>query len=203
MSITSIIDLLKRVSEIKKPCRILYVSDFDPAGSKMPFQVARQIEFWLERYCPGADVKLEPVVLTLEQVQRYRLPRVPIKDTDRRKANFEERYGEGAVELDALEALYPGSLAEIITSHIEQFRDKDLDRKYREARSRAYQKLKKVWNNIIEPYRGQLNDLSERVSAILLNYQQALDSLQEQLDTELAPYEEELNSLRQRYTRKD
>ncbi len=44
--------------------------------------------------------------LTLDQVQYYQLPRTPIKETERRRGGFEGRYGEDAVELDALEALY-------------------------------------------------------------------------------------------------
>jgi hypothetical protein len=48
---------------------------------------------------------LTPLALTLAQVQQYRLPRIPIKESDRRKPGFEDTYGEGAVELDALEAL--------------------------------------------------------------------------------------------------
>jgi hypothetical protein len=36
-----------------------------------------------------------PLGLTRGQVQYYRLPRIPIKESDTRKAGFEERYGEG------------------------------------------------------------------------------------------------------------
>jgi hypothetical protein len=87
-----------------KPTRIFYSGDFDPAGDSMPVAVARQIEFWLQDYAPGADIKLTPLALTRDQVITYQLPRIPIKESDARKAGFEERYGAGAVELDALEA---------------------------------------------------------------------------------------------------
>lgn len=137
MSITSVIDLLKRINEAQKPCRLFYISDFDPAGDDMPTAVARQIEYWLDTYVPSADIKLKPLVLTREQVERYQLPRTPVKDSDRRKANFEERYGEGAVELDALEALLPGELASIVTENILQFRDNRLEAKIAEAKVQA------------------------------------------------------------------
>ncbi len=67
---------------------------------------------------------LEPLVLTREQVERYGLPRIPIKDSDRRKAGFEERFGEGAVELDALEAVFPGELARIVSEAIARYRQR-------------------------------------------------------------------------------
>src|SRR5262249_51819997 len=112
-SMTAAVNLLQRAARLAaagRPCRVFYISDYDPAGDGMPVAVARQIEFWLSQYAPGADIKLTPLVLTREQVVAYDLPRTPIKESDRRRANFEALHGEGAVELDALEALHPGEL---------------------------------------------------------------------------------------------
>ena len=75
------------MTELKKPCRILYVSDFDPAGGGMPVSVARQIEYAIKDHASDMDIKLDPLILTCEQVEEYGLPRTPIKDSDRRKAN--------------------------------------------------------------------------------------------------------------------
>jgi hypothetical protein len=57
-SITSVITLLKRITELQKPTRIFYISDFDPAGDRMPVSVARQLEYWLDQFAKGADIKL-------------------------------------------------------------------------------------------------------------------------------------------------
>lgn len=85
-SITGAVALLKRLRQAHKPGVVFYVSDFDPAGSFMPPAASRQVEFWLPTFAPGLDVLLLPVVLTLEQVRHYRLPAVPIKETDHRQA---------------------------------------------------------------------------------------------------------------------
>jgi len=125
-SITSAVKMLQRAHELLelgKPARILYISDFDPAGDSMPGAVARQIEFWLQDSAPGADIKLTPLALSRDQVITYQLPRIPIKESDVRKAGFEERYGAGAVELDALEAVYPGMLADLVCDAIALYRD--------------------------------------------------------------------------------
>lgn len=104
-----------------KPVRILYVSDFDPAGQSMPVAAARKLEYLLasildERDVPDSfSIQLQPVCLTAAQVEQYQLPRTPIKDTERRAERFEARFGQGAVELDALEALHPGELRRILT----------------------------------------------------------------------------------------
>jgi len=130
MSITAVHGLFQRLHEANKPTRIFYVSDFDPAGQSMPRAVARKIE-WMVRGT-GLDVKLCPLLLTAEQVREYELPRTPIKETERRGAKFEERNGEGAVELDALEALHPGELARIVSETLGEFWDEDAAEEARE-----------------------------------------------------------------------
>src|SRR5207244_12427132 len=107
--------------------RILYVSDFDPAGQSMPVAVARKIEYFVRTLGLDVDVRVFPVVLTLDQIQYYRLPRTPIKETERRRTGFESRHGEGAVELDALEALYPGELTSVLSQYIEEYYAASLD----------------------------------------------------------------------------
>jgi hypothetical protein len=113
---------VQRVLRHRKKARILYISDFDPSGARMPTSIARKIEFLLRRDGHDLDVRLEPIALTIEQVQRFRLPRIPIKDSDAGKKDFEDRFGEGAVELDALEALVSGELARIVEAEVAFYR---------------------------------------------------------------------------------
>src|SRR6266699_6197966 len=119
LSITATLALAHRLEQANRPARIFYVSDFDPAGQSMPVAVSRKLEYFIRRYGLDLDVRVYPVVLTLEQVQYYRLPRTPIKETERRRMGFESRHGEGAVELDALEALYPCELQAVLSRYIE------------------------------------------------------------------------------------
>ena len=114
---------LRRVLTHRRKTRILYISDFDPAGAQMPVSIARKIEFLLRRDGHDLDIRLDPIALTIEQVQRYRLPRIPIKDSDAGKKHFEDQFGEGAVELDALEAIRPGELRRIVEAAIDFYRD--------------------------------------------------------------------------------
>lgn len=53
---------------------MLYIADYDPAGDQMPVAVSRQVEFWIDSYAPGADVKLTALALTGEQVADYASP---------------------------------------------------------------------------------------------------------------------------------
>ena len=73
MSITATLALVHRLQQANKPARILYVSDFDPAGQSMPVAVSRKIEYFVRTLGFELDIRLFPVVLTLEQVQYYQL----------------------------------------------------------------------------------------------------------------------------------
>ncbi len=122
VSITSCYDLIQRIKTAKsKPTRIFYISDFDPAGNSMPVAMSRKVEFMLKRFDCNIDVKVKPVALTLDQVRQYRLPRTPIKKSERRAAKFESEFGSGAVELDALEALQPGTLATLVENELQTY----------------------------------------------------------------------------------
>lgn len=118
ISITRCLELVNRAKASGKPVRIFYISDFDPAGQSMPVAASRKIEWAIAESGEKLDIKLYPLALTEEQIARYNLPKTPIKETERRANAFELRHGEGAVELDALEALYPGSLTRIIQAAI-------------------------------------------------------------------------------------
>lgn len=121
--------LVARVQEDRRPRRVLYISDFDPAGGDMPVSVARKVEFELHRLgITDADIQVRPVALTHDQCIEHQLPRIPVKDTERRAARFAERFGEGVTELDALEAIHPGLLQRILSDEINRYHDPGHDR---------------------------------------------------------------------------
>jgi len=158
--------------------------------------VARQLEFWLQDYAPGADIKLTPLGLTRDQVIAYQLPRIPIKDRDARKAGFEERYGEGAVELDALEALYPGELARLVREAVEPYRDHDLAAGFAEVEAEARALAEQAWDELLAAHRQELDTITEEVRAIVARYQPHLAQMDADLQAELAPWRERVESLR-------
>lgn len=198
MSIPSVTKLLERIVRLNKPTRILYISDFDPAGKGMPIGVARQIEYWLAnpelwlKEDREFDIKLEPIILTDNQRKYYQLPRTPIKKTDRRRTHWEEVFGKGAVELDALRALHPGEFEKIVEQHILEFRDMDLEDRVEEAESNLQEKLSEEREEIIEPYEKDLEKIKDEAKEILGSYEGELEKLSTRLDGELEPLSEDL-----------
>jgi hypothetical protein len=148
-SLTRCIELVERARVSERPVRILYISDFDPAGMSMPVAVARKIEWRLrQQNLERLDIQVRPIVLTHEQCIEYRLPRTPIKETERRAGRFEFRFGQGATELDALEALHPGTLELILLREIMRYRDAELDGEVVEVASEVAADLKRVSTSV-------------------------------------------------------
>jgi hypothetical protein len=197
-SITSVVALIRRIAEAGRPARIAYVSDYDPAGDGMPVAVSRQLEYWLSEYAPEADIKLTPIALTKQQVMEYRLPPIPIKETDLRRANFEARHGmEGAVELDALEALHPGTLARIVRDFAQPYRDRTLSRRLRQTERDASEAVSEEWSTEIADEAEQLEQVQDDAQAVLESYRARLEELRDAMDKEMRPIAERLDALRQ------
>jgi hypothetical protein len=202
-SITGEIKLLQRVQQLQeivtegRPVRVFYISDFDPAGDQMPVAVARQIQFWRPDYAPGADIKLTQLALTHQQCLDYALPRIPVKDTDKRKEGWEERYGEGATELDALEALHPGELERLVRTTVAPYQDRRLSRRLHRAEDEALAQAQDEWNEATREHQQELEDIEEGVRDILSDFDTRLTDLNTELQERLAPYGERLESVRQ------
>ncbi len=178
-SITSMVELLRgRVLRLEKPCRVLYVSDYDAAGQNMPKQMARQMEFWIRRYAADCDVRVEPIVMTADQAAPY--PKAP--DT-------------GAVELDAMEAIEPGKLGRIVRENILQFRDTRLAREMHQREAVAREVVEQVIRDEIAVELEDVEVIKDEAEEIYERYRATLANLAEQLDAELAPLDERLETL--------
>src|SRR2546423_1732921 len=192
LSITATLALVSRLRQANTPARILYVSDFDPAGQSMPVAVSRKIEYFVRTLGLDLDVRVFPVVLTLEQVQHYGLPRTPIKETERRRIGFESRHGEGAVELDALEALYPGELQAVLSRYIECYYDSSLDERITQARAALENDLGVVWQQVagryaddVEALRSEYEQLQREFEGRMAGYTQRVQGLWQAMRQEL------------------
>lgn len=195
LSITAVRAFLKRARRANRPARILYISDFDPAGLGMPISIARKIEFYQRNdyRFEDLDIALQPIVLTEEQVSWYSLPRVPVKDSDLRKARFEQGHGEGQVELDALEALYPGTLAGIVEDAIRRYYDPDLVENARAAKRELQSHLDELASTHRDSYEAEAVALDYRdlvneyqatrdaFAALVAQFQPQLDAYRERL----------------------
>lgn len=161
LSLTLAVALVNRIEAADKPARIFFISDFDPAGQSIPRALARKVEWLVGERCPGHDVKLARLMLTADQAQEYELPRTPIKDGEKRAGAFEARHGEGATELDALEALHPGVFANIVRQAIRPYRSQDVADRVADGASRLRQAIDAEVDEITGRYEVHLEALKE------------------------------------------
>lgn len=181
MSITSVAGLIDRARDSGKPVRIAYISDFDPAGYGMPISVARKIEYLLHQQGLDFDVRLDPLVLTLQQLERFDLPRTPIKETESRRGSFESRLGQGAVELDALEALYPGELARTVEEWIGRYYDDEIQDSANSARWEFESELEAVRDNCLADLLEEMDDLEAKYRREVELFNDAIAGIKEQV----------------------
>ncbi len=159
--------LAERVQETDKPARVIYISDFDPAGRSMPVSVARKVEFYIDKFGLDVDVTLNPLILTEQQCREYRLPRTPIKESERRRDGFEEKFGAGATELDALEALHPGEMAKLLEQEIDRYLDPTLEERVREVRWNLHRHLRDIAEAVAEPHQDEIGQLTAEYEDIV------------------------------------
>ena len=180
LSITAALAAIARFQRTGRPVRIFYVSDFDPAGAGMPVSMSRKLEYFVRHNGLDLDIRLYPIVLTFAQTRQYtRLLPTPIKETERRKARFEATYGGGAIELDALEALYPGELARIVRSELSHYYDPSLHTRVLEAQ-------RQIWTHLHEKERAVVSQYEEEIEAVDEEWHALRDMLARNVSTHLA-----------------
>jgi hypothetical protein len=125
ISLTAVWKFVERVSDIRKPVRIFFISDFDPAGENMPISAARKIEFLL-RQCKlkrRLDIKLKPLLLTRKQCEMFRLPGIPVSEKFGKNCSFIKYHGQLVVELHALEVARPGYAEKLVEERMSEYVD--------------------------------------------------------------------------------
>jgi hypothetical protein len=191
MTISSIYELLERRARLKKPLRILYLSDFDPAGTHMPGAPARHIEFALRDMEERPDIRLHHLALTEDQVRELELPRIPIKDSDLRKAGFEAKHGEGATELNALMHETRRAHTEaMLREAIRGLRDDTLPDRLRVAQWEAQTILDEELERRLRWPRRALELIEEQAQEVGERFVEELRDISDRLAEEIAPLEE-------------
>jgi hypothetical protein len=95
---------------------VFHFGDHDPSGLDMTADNRRRLEMFA-----GVPVQVVRLALNWEQIERYRPPPNPAKETDSRFADYASKYGNESWELDALD---PTLMQELISDSVLRLRDK-------------------------------------------------------------------------------
>ncbi len=93
-SISFLHDAAETIASHDKPALLFYFGDHDPSG----VDITRAVEEGIREFAPGADVTLERIAVTENQIEEWNLPTRPTKASDARSKDFD---GE-SVEVDAI-----------------------------------------------------------------------------------------------------
>ncbi|MHB8191802.1 MAG: hypothetical protein ACYDGL_00815 [Bellilinea sp.] len=110
--------IYQRQREGKTIC-ILYLGDHDPSGIDM----TRDVRERLEMYSRLGMIEVDRLALNWEQIEIWRPPENPAKETDARYKNYANQFGESSWELDAVE---PSQLANLVRDAVLVRRDEEL-----------------------------------------------------------------------------
>jgi hypothetical protein len=94
---------------------VLYLGDHDPSGIDMTRNAEEQLSEFAD-----ATVEVHRIALNMDQVEQYRPPPNPAKQTDKRFANYLAEFGTESWELDAIE---PSVIDDLIRREIESLVD--------------------------------------------------------------------------------
>ena len=120
---------------------VLLFGDFDPSGR----DILRSFEAELVELGVKAEFRL--VALLETQIEQYKLITLPVKQGDSRSKRFVEKYGDKAVELDALE---PEVLQQLLVSSIEQHFDESIYRSQLAIHEERVAKLRQKMSILLE-----------------------------------------------------
>lgn len=114
-----------------KKIRIFYLADFDFAGRIMVPAFAWKLYYLLLTMGESElDIKIRPLALTKEQVEKYDLPPAPVSPKSLGAGTLQNRwlreFGK-IIEIDSLMALHPGELEKIIVDAVNPYIDWDLE----------------------------------------------------------------------------
>src|SRR5262249_11212087 len=177
MSDTLIYGMTVRAAEDGRPTICMYCSDFDPSGFHMPVTVSRKVQALCDLRFPGLDISVHPVALTYDQVVDLDLPSTPLKEGERRADKWQAYWGRAQTEIDALAALQPNVLSEIIEEAIKPFYDATLERRWRRAETAwAISAMQQLREN------PKYAEAEATVAAALKDAEIALDEMHEAAD---------------------
>lgn len=147
-SFSQIIKIYRNLPEGRE-IHFLMLSDFDPSGVNIMESFEKRMREEGLRNC-----KFHRLALTKEQVRRYDLPLMMIKRSDTRSSEFEEKYGEHCVELDALDPL-------ILRGLIEDFYTDNLNLNIRNENVKKFAKEKMISQIVNKTTEEILDDIHE------------------------------------------
>jgi hypothetical protein len=156
-----------------RPMVVLAFADCDPSGWQMAISIGRKLQAFKALLYPDLEFQVRRVALTPEQVRLHGLPSTPLKDTEKRADKWREATGIEQTEIDALAALRPDLLRQIVEQAVAPFFDSTLSRRC----SRAANEWRQVCQEAIDAQTDQ-----DHLDALAAEANEALDAVRQEIE---------------------
>jgi hypothetical protein len=175
ISDTQIHLIAKDAAEDGRPLVVITATDCDPAGYQMSTSIARKLQAFRDLLFPQLQFEVVPAALTVEQVRELDLPSTPLKKGEHRADKWRAAFGVEQTEIDALAALRPGTLREIMTRAFDPYFDRTLAARVDEAKDEwmryaeeelAEQTDDEMLSQLREQAAGKLDELRSEIDRI-------------------------------------
>jgi len=136
---------------------ILYFGDFDPSGKDIERFSGDALEWF------GIEVKIKPIAVSREQIDRYSLPSTPEDAEERAKLRRDPRFKEWEhgmfrVELDALMAFVPDEFERIVKEAVREHFEEDA---YEKVLERQDEERETVWEKAKEMLDEKMEEMKK------------------------------------------
>lgn len=128
---------------VGKNITVIYLGDHDPSGIDM----TRDIEERLQLYSGVDCIEVIRLALNWDQIELWKPPENPAKETDSRYAAYVEQYGDSSWELDAVE---PAELARLVNRAVMKRRVENLW----QIEEKREEKMRRELYDFIAKYKG-------------------------------------------------
>jgi hypothetical protein len=123
---------------------VLHLGDHDPSGIDMTRAIREGL-----RLFTGHEIRVERIAMNMEQVNQYRPPPNPAKETDSRYKDYVRRFGPKCWELDALD---PRIIVDMIRQAVGRYTDDDrraalIERQHGEKRGLG--RIAERWQDLV------------------------------------------------------
>jgi hypothetical protein len=181
ISDTQVYQIAKDANVDGRPLVVFTLSDCDPAGHQMPISIARKLQAFNDQFFPRLKLEVVRIALTPEQVKRENLPSRPMKDSEKRAADWREAFGIDQTEIDALTTPTRRQILErFIRVAFKPYIDTTLDRRVNNAKAEWNAAAAEAIEEQIDP--EHLEQIREEASAKLEELRESIERINEQLN---------------------
>ncbi len=185
ISDTLLHQIAKTGAEDGRPMVVLTLSDCDPSGYHMPITIGHKLRALRDSLYPELSFEVHRAALMPEQVRGHDLPSTPLKESESRADKWQEATGLKQTELDAVLALQPDLMRDILLGAVTPFFDSTLAQRVATARREWLSEAQAALVDQLDPQ--ELLRIEREAEEKLAELREEIDAINDALQIDVDP----------------